>query len=276
MMGQGELMLAWWSGRDSNWNVLPNGTYDVNVTVDEDSDMSFDLTTEANKTLTITIETASITGTVTESDGTTPIVGAEVEAGSYMAWGQARTAANGTFTVAGLEAGATYHLRVQADGKVTAELDVDLPAGETTASAGTITLSDAISITGTIQLPAAFTPFENQWGWMQNELWAWIDAWNMQGPGWGNTDIQFADGESSKPFTINIPPPAGDTTYQVNFHVEGYAASPVEVTVTATGGDTPLSDKALLIPLVTSSLSSLIAIFPLIFGFIFSESRDIS
>lgn len=266
-MKQGDLMLVWWSGRDSQWNVLPNGTYDVNVWVDEDDDTSFGAT-EANETLALKIETASITGTVEDTSGTA-IQGAEVEAGSHLAWGQARTDANGNFTVSGLEKDATYHVRVQASGKVTAETEVTLDGdGNQNPSTLTITMQDAISITGTLKLDRnangsggeeadRFEPFENQWGWWDTQLWVWIDAWNTQGPGWGNTDVTFkypeeyivwgmdgiiesweeGKGDHTATFTINIPPPPeGATyTYQVNFHVEGYAASHVEVSVTSEG-----------------------------------------
>lgn len=257
-MERGQLMNIWWSGRDMEWHVLPNGNYKVQVWVDEDDDLEFE-DTEANKTMIIKIETASITGKVVDKDGNA-IEGAEVEAGSHKAWGEARTDSNGEFTVSGLESGASYHIRVRASGKVTFEKDedVEIPADATTADAGTIAMDDAISITGTLKLDVdadetagedpddKFTTFTNQWGWEQNELWVWIDGWNKEGPGWGNTDVRFLDAghadfsagdDLSVDFTLNIPPPSDSTTYQLNFHVEGYAASSKDVTVTSTGGE---------------------------------------
>lgn len=242
-MEAGQLMNVWWSGRDQNWNMLPNGDYQVQVWVDEDNDGLFEAG-EANKTMVLTIETANITGTVTDAGGT-PIYNARVEAGSHLAWGETLTATDGTFTLSGLQAGGEYHLRVQADGKVTAEKNVNLTG--TTADAGTIKLADAISITGTLKLDRdadgvtdevadQFEAFTNQWGWDQSDLWVWIDAHNTKGPGWGNGNVQFNVGDASANFTINIPPPSGSAQYRINVHVEGYAASPATVSVDANGG----------------------------------------
>ncbi len=244
-MASGELMNVWWSGRDQSWNMLPNGDYKVQVWVDENDDGVF-AAGEANRTMLITVQTAGITGTVVDSDGTTPIIGARVEAGSPLAWGETRTASDGSFTLSGLQAGSNYHLRVQASGKVTYETDIDLPDGQTSADAGTLSMSDAIAITGTLKLDRdadgvtdevedQFAAFTNQWGWEQNDLWVWVDGHNIQGPGWGNSDAQFNVGDASKNFSINIPPPTGTARYSLNVHVEGYAASPVEVDVDSTG-----------------------------------------
>ncbi len=252
-MESGQLMNVWWSGRDQNWNTLPNGDYEVQVWVDENDNGQFEVT-EAHKTMIITIQTAGITGTVLDSSGN-PTVGARVEAGSYLAWGEARTRADGGFTISGLQAGAPYHVRVQATGKVTYETDINLPAGETTASAGTLTMSDAVTISGTLKLDLdadgntdeaadQFSAFTNQWGWEQNDLWVWLDGHNMQGPGWGNADARFEVGSSSIPFSINIPPPNSQVNYRLNVHIDGYVAtinaqpvSGVDIPVTASGGD---------------------------------------
>ena len=252
-MEQGNLMVVWWGGRDVNWNVLPNGDYGVQVWVDENDNGAFEdsAPSEAREEGVVAISTVSITGTVKDSDGS-PIVGAEVDAGSYKAWGQARTKSDGTFVISGIEAdeksSISYHVRVQATGKVTKELDVTMPANATTVAidgdpdkegVNPIVLSDAIAITGTITLPEAFASFENQWGWEQNDLWVWVDAWNKQGPGWGNINVRFEVGDLSKEFTINIPP-SGSTTYEVSFHVEGYAvdtdtSASTQVKVTSDG-----------------------------------------
>jgi len=244
-MEAGQLMNTWWSGRDQNWKILPNGNYKVKVWVDENNDGLF-AAGEVNETLVIKIETASITGTVKDSGGSA-IYNARVNAGSYLAWGEAFTRTDGTFTIAGLQAGATYHVDIQADGKVTANQDVNLAAGATTASAGTITLSDAIAITGTLKLDRdangvtdevadQFEAFTNQWGWEQSELNVWINAHNMMGPGWGNGEVRFEAGDASAAFTINIPPPSGTASYQINVNAEGYATSPITVSVDADGG----------------------------------------
>jgi len=244
-MESGQLMNIWWQGRDQEWNMLPNGNYKIQVWVDENDDMEFG-NDEANMTMIIAIETASITGTVIDSQSA-PIEGAMVEASSHMAWGQTRTGADGTFTISGLQAGANYWIRVMADGKVTGETDVELPAETSTASVGTIQLGDAIAITGTIKLDKdadgildevedQFAAFTNQWGWEQMDLWIWVDAWNMQGPGWGNANVVFNVGDSSATFSINIPPPDGTVTYHVNVNAEGFATDPIEVSVDSSGG----------------------------------------
>ncbi len=247
----GQLMNTWWSGRDGNWNMLPNGTYKVQMIVDENEDWVFDAAVDPSMLMVLNIETASITGTVTEEDGTTPIAGARVEAGSPMAWGETYTAGDGTFTISGLEAGTSYHLRVEAAGKVTYESqsDISIAQGATTVSAGTITMAAAKTITGTIELrdeggnPAPFTPYATSWG-TQYSLWVWIDGHNISGPGWGNTNVEFQDGDSSATFTINIPPPSGTVQYQLNVNADGYVAtfngqnlSSVNVEVGTNGAD---------------------------------------
>jgi hypothetical protein len=241
-----QLMNVWWSGRDQNWNMLPNGDYLVKVWVDENGDWEF-ASTEANKTMLIRVETASISGKVVDGDGD-PIVGANIEAGSHMAWGQALSKSDGTFTVSGLQAGAGYHLRIQADGKVASENHIELPAGQSTVNAGTFTLNEAIAITGTVKLDRnangvtdeaadKFQKFTNQWGWEQFDLWVWVDGWNMQGPGWANTDVRFEAGDASVDFSLNIAPPQGGTArYQININAEGYAATPIYVDVDDSGG----------------------------------------
>jgi hypothetical protein len=252
-MESGQLMNIWWSGRDQNWNTLPNGDYKIQVWVDEDDDGQFE-DTEAHKTMIITVETASITGTV-EDDNGDPVVGARVEAGAWLAWGEARTRSDGTFNVSGLQSGADYHVRVQSTGKVTCETDVHLPDGTTTVSAGTLTMSDAITISGTIKLDRnangvtdeaadQFAAFTNQWGWDQNDLWVWVDGHNTQGPGWGNADARFTVGDSGVSFNINIPPPSGSATYRLNVHTDGYVAtisgqpvSGVDIPVSSSGGN---------------------------------------
>jgi hypothetical protein len=246
-MEGGQLMNVWWSGRDQSWSMLPNGNYLVQVWVDEDNNGSFD-PSEARKEMRIAIETAGITGSVEDAVGS-PVAGARVEAGSHMAWGETRTDSNGDFVLSGLQAGADYHLRVQAEGKVTHEGQVALGAGQSTADAGTIVLSDAIAITGTLKLDQdadgvydevedQFQAFTNMWGWQQSDLWVWVDGWNMNGPGWGNSNVRFDVGDTSKGFSINVPPPGSSSVnYQVNLHAEGYATTPLTVAVDANGGD---------------------------------------
>ena len=247
----GQLMNVWWSGRDQNWNMLPNGNYKVLARVDMNNDGSFE--NEIGESLVIRIETASITGTVKDADGN-PIYNARVDAGSHLAWGEAVTKSDGTFIVSGLQAGGTYHVNIQADGKVTGNRDVELVTGETTVSIGTVALSPAVTITGTLKLDRdadgvtdeiadQFQTFTNQWGWEQNDMTVWVNSNNVMGPGWGNAEVRFQyddetqSGDSSKSFAINIPPPSGSARYQININAEGYAASPVYVDVDANGGD---------------------------------------
>ncbi|NIS78784.1 MAG: hypothetical protein GTO14_00805, partial [Anaerolineales bacterium] len=52
-----------------------------------------------------------------------------------------------------------------------------------------------------------------------------------------NGEAVFYAGDSSKSFTVDIPPPSSPTTYQISIHVEGYAASPVAIPVDSNGGD---------------------------------------
>ena len=242
-MESGQLMNIWWEGRDNQWNMLPNGNYKVKAWVDENDNGEFE-EIEASKVMVIKVETASVSGIV-EDAAHNPIEGARVEAGSHLAWGETRSNADGTFIISGLEAGASYHISVRAEEKVSSEKDVELPEGQSTADAGTFTMVNAVAITGTILLDQdgdgnsgdAFAPFTNQWNETQNELFVWIDTFNTQGSGWGNANVVFNENDSSVNFSIYILPPASTVTYQLNANADGFAASPVNVTVDASGGN---------------------------------------
>lgn len=256
-MESGQLMNIWWAGKDQNWNTLPNGNYKVKVWVDEDDNREFEAS-EANKVMVIAIETSAITGRVLDAEGD-PIIGAQVNAGSHMGWGEARTDSEGYFTVAGLQEGASYRVEVRADGKVNYETrgpeeEIEIPDGTVGAvDMGNITMQDAIAISGVVKLDrnsngvldeAAdnLVAFTNQWGWEQNDLWLWVDAHNTRGPGWGNANAQINVDQDQANFSINIPPPDGSARYHINVHSEGYVASildaengSMEVDVTSEG-----------------------------------------
>jgi len=111
---------------DSNGNYIINylrtGTYTIFVTADgyvSDSETGVSVTagqTTSNKNFTLGTSGGTISGTVYESDGTTPIEGAIVECNSEgKSWGSTMTNSNGRYSLTLLQAG-TYKVVACADG----------------------------------------------------------------------------------------------------------------------------------------------------------------
>ncbi len=244
--GESELATAYWFGRDDDWNLLSNGEYALEVRLDENRDGVFS-DEEVHKALVIEILTAEIYGKVVDENGN-PIQGAKVEAGSFLAWSETTTNADGTFIVSGLQSDAVYTLTVSAAGKLPNIIeDIDVPASETGKNAGEIVLKKAIFISGTIKLDLnangiagedadTFTAFRNQYGWTTETLEITVEAHNTQGVGWGNSTVEIDAGESSKDFSVPIP--EGDPAlYEIGAHYEGFASTPKIVQVGKNGGD---------------------------------------
>lgn len=255
-IGTGESREFMFEGRDNMWRVLPNGTYAISIFVDEDDDWNTIESTDDS--LSVIIQTASISGTIT-SDGT-PLEGVMVNAGSQYGWGQGVTASDGTYTVSGLKEG-TYHLDAQLTGYVNANYpsDVSVTAGADTSGID-LTMSPSVQITGTITIPTSFESFVNMWGGTEDQLWININgnsddfsAWV-----WGNAHIHATDSyvctnatadddndgvtdtnECSTTVTYSLdvnPPESGTKDYRIRAEAEGYASAEYTVTVDSSGG----------------------------------------
>ncbi len=255
----GDAMEFMFEGRDSQWRVLPNGTYPIEIRVDVDGDWSTTGDQAVDTSLSVMIETASISGVVTA--GESAVVDAEVHAGSQYGWGSGITAADGTYTISGLKAG-SYHVETMKSGYVNAHYpsDVAVSTGQNTPNIN-FSLSPSVQMTGTISIPAAFDSFTNMWGGQEDQIWININAWTDDGSewGWGNAHIHAQDSwvctdeatdsdndgiadvdecGAAAAYGVDVtPPPAGqEKTYYIRAEAEGYASAEYTVTVTETGG----------------------------------------
>ncbi len=202
-----------WEGRDSQWQVLPNGTYDVQIAViqwqwneqehrPEPTPVASAIVDDNEDPLEISIATAGISGTVTDKESN-PIKGAKVNAGNPMSWGEATTNGDGEYVISGLAAG-EYHVNVNVEGYVNQDyrneqgqnVQVEVTTGTTDGI--NFELQPALTIQGVINLvdgngdPQPFVPRKNQWGdWYEHDLWINVNAWSPQGHGgtWGNAHI---------------------------------------------------------------------------------------
>ena len=122
---------------------------------------------------------ASISGTVYEADGVTPIADADVWAENYECCGggnDTRTSADGTYTIDGLVSG-DYRVRAQAQGHVrefydnTTDWDlassVSVTEGQTTANID-FALAVGASISGTVYEADGVTPIADADVWAEN------------------------------------------------------------------------------------------------------------
>ncbi len=245
-LGPEEAGITVWEGRDTFWNLLPNGDYRIQVTLDADGDARF-RENEPTAEMLIRIDTAIFRGRVVDGAGE-PVPGAQISAYSPSVWTTAQSDAEGKFILTGLVSGEEYFLEVRAKGKVTAEIGpISLQEGEMEKDLSPIPLKEAVAITGTLKLDAdgngivdepadLFTPFMSQWGWEVTELEVWLNGWNLSGPGWGSGSAVIREGRSSVSFTLYIP--ANDTgLYEVSISAEGYAAPSIQVITDRAGGD---------------------------------------
>lgn len=253
-------------GRDNTWRVLANGVYSIRIIVDEDGDwINTTLDESVDDTLTATVQTASLSGTVTSNGN--PLSGVQVNAGSQYGWGNAETDAGGNYTISGLGAG-SYNVNAQKNGYVSANYsggNVTVTAGQNTSGIN-MTMSPSIQITGSISIPSAFTSSMNMWGGMEDQLWININGWTDDGSGWawgnahihatdgwicmnnpqpgddmdfdGNADVDECSNATSTTFALDVNPPAsGQTkTYHIRAEANGYASAEYTVTVDANGG----------------------------------------
>lgn len=263
--GAGGTMEFMFEGRDNQWNVLPNGTYNIKILTDVDGDWSTTGDEVSDTTLSLTIDSLSISGTVYESDGTTPISGAEVHAGSQYGWGQAFSLVDGTYTIAGLKAG-SYHVDVKKSGYVSGNYtpDVSISAGNN-ATGIDFSLSSSVQISGAITIPSSITSYTNMWGGQEDQLRININVWSDDGSEWtwGNAHIHATDSyvctnpggdddndgvsdasecSTTASYSVDITPPtSGQKTYHMRAESEGYSSSEVTVTVDSSGGSKDLT-----------------------------------
>jgi len=260
-IGAGENMEFMYEGRDNTWNVLPNGTYDIKIITDVDGDWSTTGDQASDTSLTVTIDSLSISGTVYASDGTTPISDAEVHAGSQYGWGMTFSASDGTYTISGLKEG-SYHVDVMKSGYVNGNYPTDVSVSSGNNATGIdFSLSPSVQISGTITIPSTFTSFTNMWGGQEDQLWININAWSDDGSEWtwGNAHIHATDSwvcqqagndddndgiadadecSTTASYAIDITPPASgqSKTYHMRAESDGYSSSEVTVTVDSSGG----------------------------------------
>ncbi len=254
----GDTMEFMFEGRDSQWRVLPNGTYAIEIAVDGDGDWSTPGDQAVDTSLSVTVETASISGTVSAAGS--PLADVEVHAGSHYGWGYGFTAADGSYTISGLKAG-SYHVEAMRPGYVTAHYpsEVAVSAGQDTPNIN-LSLFPSVQVTGTISIPAAFDSFTNMWGGQEDQIWININAWTDDGSGWSwgsahihaqdswvctdvDTDSDYdgiADADecgATASFGIDVTPPAAgqEKTYHLRAEAEGYASAEYTVTVTESG-----------------------------------------
>ncbi len=237
-----------WEGRDNSWNVVPAGTYGVQIQVDNPNWSTEDgISFTDNTTLTITVTGAGISGTVTDDQGN-PVAGIRVNAGSPPpgGWGSTFTKANGTYVISGLSPG-TYHVNTEsgATGFPNKDYPQEVPvtAGNITSGIN-FTLERGGAISGTITIPApGFVKFPDPWnpnsyctrGWLN------IEAWSPNSPqhGWAGFDVEDDELNEAQlvPYTLNLP--AG--TYNVSARMEGYASESYKEQVVVTGEITTLN-----------------------------------
>ncbi|MBN2298981.1 MAG: carboxypeptidase regulatory-like domain-containing protein [Deltaproteobacteria bacterium] len=203
-------MNIWWEGRDQSWIAVPNGTYQVWI-IENQGTWESPVWVEVDSSITVTVSTKYITGTVT--DGTDPIEGVRVNAGGPDGWGEAFTDANGDFTISGLKTG-TYFMNAEKDGyfyscNEPGCNDVDLPADPGYATYD-VTMQEAVTVELNVALPAAFAA--NNPG---DNLWLNANANNTQGCGWAHGNGEIADGDSTGAIILNMESLEADNTWRV-------------------------------------------------------------
>jgi hypothetical protein len=153
---QSDSTTTWYDGTYSFYGV-PAGTYDVSVAGhlprSQQETVAFNGTLHADLAVT---DGATLTGTVTETGGSTPIAGATVNATDADGTVTATTGADGSYTITGLEPGSV-------DVAATASGYVDSPDSFATVAAGStatddISLDTAGAVSGTIAATGGGNP----------------------------------------------------------------------------------------------------------------------
>ncbi|MBI5555620.1 MAG: carboxypeptidase regulatory-like domain-containing protein [Elusimicrobia bacterium] len=235
------IIKARWEGRDNSWNIVPAGTYMVQVKVynpqfDQNDDTA-NLAYGPNTDLKIKVAGSSIAGTIKDDAGN-PIPNIRVNAGSMQSWGSAFTKADGTYVISGLVAG-KYHLNTESgtSGFPNQDRMEEVAVGDDSQITGiNFTLERGGSITGTITIPApGFVKYKNPWSWTNdpNDPGYYItngniniNAWSPGSPqhGWTNVFVED-DGDATVGqvvnYTLNLPP----GTYNLSAQMEGYASN---------------------------------------------------
>ena len=188
-----------WEGRDSKWQVLPNGIYKVWI-YEDTHDNNFASGTTVNDEITVTVTTKYITGTVATATGS-PIANAMVNAGGTNGCGQAYTNSQGVYVISGLKAG-TYNVRAEKDGYFCSEDSTNNANIELSGAYAlkNLTMEPSIQVPLTISLPSTFTLPEGQYG----SLWLNIDARNTLGAGWSHSQGSINNGEQSTQVNLNL------------------------------------------------------------------------
>ena len=211
----------------------------------------------------------SISGTVYEADGVTPIADADVRAESYDCCGGGegtRSAVDGTYTIDGLTSG-DYRVRAQAQGHVrefydnTTDWDlassVTVSAGQTTANID-FALAEGGSISGTVYEADGVTPIADADVWAENYDCCGGDngtrtsndgTYTIDGLVSGDYRVraqaqghvrEFYDNTTDRDLASSVSVTEGQTTANIDFALA--AGGSISGTVYEADGVTPIAD----------------------------------
>ncbi|MBN1622367.1 MAG: hypothetical protein JW871_07230 [Endomicrobiales bacterium] len=231
-----------WEGRDNKWQALPNGTYKWKLLID---DPDFFDTTDGllySSSGTISLQTASIRGVVQDSDGNA-LEGVRVSAGGPGAWGESFSDENGDFEISGLRVSAEgdefggYHFEASKEGYVRQEKNNLLIPSDPGYYQFTspIRLTKGIKVYGTVTIPEPPLrgTLTDSWGGTMWDLWGWMDAWKVDGPGWYNAEVRVelptvSQSSISADYEIWLEP----GNFEMQIQMPGYVSKTETVTIT--------------------------------------------
>ncbi|MBU0952538.1 MAG: carboxypeptidase regulatory-like domain-containing protein [Elusimicrobia bacterium] len=232
-----------WEGRDNAGNPLKNDNFAASLMV-FDQQQDVDAVPNFSTSIQITIKTSVIYGLVTDANDA-PLPGARIQANGPMGGSMAFSGKDGSFVVAGLRPG-DFNLEISKDGYIMAQLGnspnpgIKVTAGGAT-NAGTIELSQGITLSGLVNLPnppkagEMANPYGG--GGMIFDLWGNVEVWNMNGPGWYRSDFRIPLSStlylSSITASYNISLEPG--IYSMKIRVPGYASQDETVEIKSAG-----------------------------------------
>ncbi|MBU3955920.1 carboxypeptidase regulatory-like domain-containing protein [bacterium] len=171
---------------------------------------------ESTSTIVSVTGVGVIRGTVTLPGGA-PAAFAEVNAGNQYSWNRTYTDENGVYKMRGLGVG-TYRMEARKAGFTMARKDNVVLSGDEAWQ--NFELGDGVKITATIQLPAPFQPYTDQWGNTVTELWGNLDAWSMNSPDGGWANFRISSGASSAKCVL----PLVEGTYNIRANANKYVS----------------------------------------------------
>jgi hypothetical protein len=199
-----------WEGKDSSWRTVPNGSYQVWIIEDYNSNTSGwdgfstwsthpEYYTVLNNSLSITVSTLAISGTITNQTGGAPIANVHVNAGGSNGWGEGYTDGSGNYTIYGLKAG-TYSINAEKDGYFYSPGSSSNVTLSTSSATFNLAMQPAVTVPVQVSLPAAFSPANAG----SPSLWLNADARCTNGPGWAHGNGQIAYNASTGTVNLNL------------------------------------------------------------------------